>query len=348
LLKRDRSVFWLLLAIVLADVGYAVSYEIAEDKDAYYLPSFLAISVAAGVGFTWVALATRRIAGAVRLTIVVLATVSGPLVALASNLPYSDRSRYSIARDYIDNVLAPITPGGMLLTMDWQVYSPWLYVREIERRRRDVVVIDMQLLRRSWYLDHLGRAYPALLDRTRDEVDAFLDDLQRWERDPEFYARDASLTRRISRRFNDMILAFVSTQRQTADVYVTPDVALNPDAADRELTTALTSAYQLVPQGLVFQLFTDSRFHEPSGATLQTRGLVDGTLRFATDDVVRRKVLPVYVTMLVNRGRYLASHARHEDAIRVYRQALALDPESAISRHSLVESETAVRRRRVD
>jgi hypothetical protein len=31
--------------------------------------------------------------------------------------------------------------------------------------------------------------------------------------------------------------------------------------------------------------------------------------------VTRVKVLRVYVTMLVNRGRYLASHSRHAQAI---------------------------------
>jgi len=39
--KRDRTAFWFLLLIVLADLAYSLSYEIAEDKDAYYLPAFI-------------------------------------------------------------------------------------------------------------------------------------------------------------------------------------------------------------------------------------------------------------------------------------------------------------------
>ena len=51
--KRDRTTFWFLLCVVIADLAYAFSYEIAEDKDAYYLPTFFAIAIAAGFGIRW-------------------------------------------------------------------------------------------------------------------------------------------------------------------------------------------------------------------------------------------------------------------------------------------------------
>src|SRR5262249_50253248 len=36
---RDRSAFWLLILIVVVNVGYNLSYAIEEDQDAYYLPT---------------------------------------------------------------------------------------------------------------------------------------------------------------------------------------------------------------------------------------------------------------------------------------------------------------------
>src|SRR5882757_4671825 len=51
--KRDRTTFWFLLFIVISDLAYALSYEIAEDKDAYYLPTFIAIAIASGFGLRW-------------------------------------------------------------------------------------------------------------------------------------------------------------------------------------------------------------------------------------------------------------------------------------------------------
>ena len=54
LFKRDRTTFWFLALMVGADLAYALGYDIAEDKDAYYLPAFISIVLAAGFGLRWV------------------------------------------------------------------------------------------------------------------------------------------------------------------------------------------------------------------------------------------------------------------------------------------------------
>src|ERR1041385_3958775 len=106
---------------------------------------------------------------------------------------------------------------------------------------------------------------------------------------------------------------------------MTNDV-LSADKTNGYLTQWIPQTYQLVPQGLVFNLATDPSFHDPPDPRLRTRGLADGTLRFADDDVVKLKVLPVYARMLTNQGRYLAAFHRHERAIVAFKEALALDP----------------------
>ncbi|MCI0488691.1 MAG: DUF2723 domain-containing protein [Blastocatellia bacterium] len=351
LFRRDRTAFWVLALVTASDLLYALNYEIAEDKDAYYLPTFFTMALAAGVG----AERLMRVTGKGRLSkkrnlyakllrawaALVLALVV--VLALATNLPYNDRSRYFIAHDYVNNILGTVESRGLLLTLDWQVYSPMLYVLEIENHRRDVVAIDVNHLRRSWYFDYLKRTYPELIERSRDKVDAFLEDLRSWEQNPELYNRDTTLNRRINERFYDMIIDFVTEHIKSAPVYITQDIAVNSSGQDSELTRALSSTYQFVPQGLVFRLASGTEYHEPVGRELVTRGLADGTLRFEDDDVVKQKVLPVYVNMIVHRGRYEAAHNRHREAIEFYKQALALAPDFAFARQSLGISEDSLR-----
>jgi hypothetical protein len=43
--QGDVLVSWLVIA---ADLAYSLGYEIAEDKDAYYLLAFIAFTIAAG------------------------------------------------------------------------------------------------------------------------------------------------------------------------------------------------------------------------------------------------------------------------------------------------------------
>ncbi|HLG16740.1 MAG TPA: DUF2723 domain-containing protein [Blastocatellia bacterium] len=348
LFQRDRVLLLVFGLVIAFNVGFGLHYGIDEDKDAYYLPTFLVLAMAAGFGAQWVVLKVgslelpRRVS---RLAVpAVLLVLVVPAIALASNFGYNDRGRYFIARDYVQNILSTVEPDGMLLTGDWQVYSPMLYLRHVEGVRRDVTAIDITLLRRSWYFDYLKREYPELMESTRDEVDAFLEDLTHWDREPEAYARDAALNERINARFYEMIRAFVSEHLKKRAVCVTYDIGVQLRGQDAELTKSL-STYQLVPQGLVFQLFTGRGFREPAEPALTMRGLADGSIKFEDDSVVRRKVLPVYVDMLVNRGRYLAAHDRHARAIELFKEALALDPNSRNAQLSLAESLSAPRPR---
>jgi Protein of unknown function (DUF2723) len=343
--KRDRTVFWFLLLILLADLAYSLSYEIAEDKDAYYLPAFISIAIAAGLGVRW--LIQLAAAGhssmwrpyAAAATAIVLAAVT----AFATNWPFNNRRHYFIADDYVENLFSTIAPNGLLLTQDWQVASPMLYAQEIEQRRPDVKVVDINLLRRSWYFDYLTHAHPDLMQRAREKIDPYFELLKQWEQDPGAFARNQELTQRISMAFLDMIQSIVRNEIKVAPVYITNDV-LVANQTNGYLTRWIPQSYQLVPQGLVFNLATDQTFHEAPDPHLQMRGLADGTVRYEKDDVINAKVLPAYTRMLTNRGRYLAAFNHHERAIVAFKQALALDPNLPEAQQGLAESTAKLRK----
>jgi tetratricopeptide (TPR) repeat protein len=344
--RRDKAVFWFLALVIAADLAYSLGYDIAEDKDAYYLPALIAMTIAAGFGAEWFInkVISARVPSKASRSVAAALVLLVPIAALAGNWSYDNRSRYFIAQDYVENILSTIEPGGMLLTPDWQVYSPILYFQEIEHRREDAVVIDINQLRRSWYFDYLRRAYPATIEQASDQVEAFLEDLRHWEHDADLYQRDLMLNQRINSRFYEMILAFVTNHIQSAPVYVTLDIAGNRDGPDAELTKSLAGLYQFIPQGLVFEVTTDREFQQPADPQLITRGLVDGTIKFEDDDVVKKKVLPVYVNMLYNRGRYLAAYGRHEQAIEAFKQSLALNSTFTLAQQAVNESLNAIRR----
>jgi len=344
--KHSRTIFWFLALVAVFDAAYAVSYDIAEDKDAYYLPSFVSIAIAAGFGlrwllqgnlFGWLVIKRRQV-----LTLLPLLVV--PAVALAANWPFNNRNHYFIARDYVANIQNTIEPNGLLLTLDWQVVSPMLYVREVEQSRRDLKVVDVQLLRRSWYFDYLRRAYPGLIERSRDEVDAYLSELKQWEHNPDAYTKSAVLTQRIASQFQEMAQSFVTRELEIAPVYVTAELVIGGEEQYRDLTQWLSQQYQAFPRGLVFQLAADRYFHDPGEIHLQTGGLTDGTIRFDKDDVVNIKVLPIYKIMLVNRGRYLAYFNQHERAVDAFKQALAFDPTLKLAREGFDQSLSKLRK----
>lgn len=337
--RNDRTTFWFLFAIIIANLAYCLSYEIAEDKDAYYLPAFIAIAIGAGFGLRWLIrqAAAKSMSSAGCYGIAAIAVLVTSLTAFAGNWPFNNRRHYFIAQDYVENLFNTIEPNGTLLTLDWQVVSPVFYSQEIEQQRRDVKVIDVNLLRRSWYFDYLRRAYPGLVDRSREKIDAFVEILKQWERDPAVFAGNDLLTQRISSEFLEMIQSIVRNESEVAPVYMTNDL-LYSDSLNGELTRWLTQNYQLMPEGLVFNLARDRSFHDLPDLRLQTRGLADGTVHFEENDVVKLKVLPAYTSMLVNRGRYLASVNQPQRAVDAFRRALALNPNLTAAQQGLAES----------
>ena len=133
--KRDRTTFWFLLTIVIADLAYALSYEIAEDKDADYLPAFISIAIAAGVGVRWLirSAVSKSSAGCETIFGSAIAVVLACATAVSSNWPFNNRGNYFIAHDYVENLFKSIEPNGLLLTLDWQVVSPIFYAQTIEQ-----------------------------------------------------------------------------------------------------------------------------------------------------------------------------------------------------------------------
>jgi hypothetical protein len=145
--KRDRTTFWFVLTIVIADLAYALSYEIAEDKDAYYLPTFISIAIVAGLGIRWLiqsavskSLPAVKPSLAAAIAVLVICTI-----ALIANWPFNNRRQYLIAHDYVDNLLKAIAPKGLLLTLDWQVVSPTFYAQEVEQLDQAVAPEDRRI-----------------------------------------------------------------------------------------------------------------------------------------------------------------------------------------------------------
>jgi hypothetical protein len=337
LARRDRSLFVAALLLSVCNVALKLVYGVAEDQDAYLLPLAVWLAFVAGFGAEWILAAGARRDVRALAAAVVLAV---PALSFWENRATCDRSRFFVADDLVADTFESVSPNGLLLTSEWQLFSPLLYYREIEGRRRDVLPIDVSLLRRAWYFDTLRRQAPELMQRADPSVVPFLEDLRAWERDPRLYARDGVLNRRIDERFHAMVLGLVDAHR--GPVYATSDVVLPDFTPDPGLARSLLGRFTLAPRGLVFELRRDAGFRDPGESSFRARGLFDGTLRFEPDDVALTKVRPVYINMIANRGRYLEAFGQNARAERDYLQTLAWDPNQVVAAQGLARIRAGV------
>jgi MFS family permease len=160
-----------LLIIFFLTFLYAINYSI-PDIEAYYIPCLFVLFLFGGIGFAWL-IKKIRIPKHFFLIIIVL-----PLI---SNFRKAGMQGNYLAYDSTINHLKSAPENAIILTNWWDFYSPTMYVQYIEDYRKDVCIIDKELLRRSWYFQHLNKRYPWLVKNSETEIEHYLGFLDQFE-----------------------------------------------------------------------------------------------------------------------------------------------------------------------
>jgi hypothetical protein len=185
--KRDRQTFWYFGALMFTttllliyylnfklgasqDPGSPNEHEV-RDRDYFFLWSFSAWGVWAGIGLAYVwetlaaALGTRdRKEGR---DVITEPTISSwrrtsPALLLAvvpvfSNWSSASRAHHTTTRNVAADLLNSVEPYGVLVTVGDNDTFPLWYAQEVEGIRRDVVVANTSLLNTDWYARQLIR-----------------------------------------------------------------------------------------------------------------------------------------------------------------------------------------------
>jgi tetratricopeptide (TPR) repeat protein len=188
------------------------------------------------------------------------------------------------------------------------MYSPVLYIQNIEGTRKDVVMVDKELLRRSWYFKYLGEQHPWLLEGSSAEARSYLALLD------EFEAGTLKDNDEIQRRFIALINRFIHLGlAEGRPVYLAYNQAM-----DQRDYPGTAPDLARIPCGLLYRLLpADSLVASRAGFEL--RGVFDpGVYK---DDRTRFNLMN-YPRMGFERAMLLARHGRYAEAEDVLRGLL--------------------------
>jgi len=242
LLTRNRKLAAFTLLLFLGCILYSINYDI-HDIDSYFLLAYFTVTIWCSLGIRYIMMSLRD--GRVRFVFSVSTLL---LVGVVAYFNYSrlDESKTFLVEDYTRDMFNSIDRNGIVISYQWDYFvSAAYYFQLVEKERTDIVVVDKELLRRSWYYAQLEARYPWLIDGSRKEVDAFLVELRKFERGLPY---NPNL---IEARFNSVIHSFIGKNHTQRPVYATG-----------EIETQYTSGYQRVPSGLAFRLYNDTLVHQ--------------------------------------------------------------------------------------
>ncbi len=287
---KKPKFFAFLALIAAADVAYAVNYHI-PDIAPYYIPlAGVCAALSAGVEL----LIGRRWFSAVAVAAVAAAMA-------ATNAKGCDRSDDWSAREYAENVLLFPPPGSLLLLGSWDMYSPGIYMQLCEGLRPSLELVDVSLLKRSWYVSELLGRHP----EASAQMEAFVDAVRPFEAGEPYDAM------RLQRAYEAMILAMVGGWRGAVYAYIPPK----------------TVSFRLdgVPEGFLMRVDGGKGYRRLPAALFE----VDATLRRrALWDERQKVVYKSYPRFALARAAYLHALGRLAECEEYLRFALTFEPRS--------------------
>ncbi|HHS50271.1 MAG TPA: DUF2723 domain-containing protein [candidate division Zixibacteria bacterium] len=178
--RRWKAIFWALLAIFIFDVLYSLNYSI-PDIHAYFLPAIFVWLIFATIGVLWLNEKFSRYGTAI---VAVFACVA--LAVIPVRWREHDRSDYYFIEEVAHNILAHAPRDAIIYLNNWDVYAPVRYLHIARGYRPDVVLLDFELMRRSWYLEQKLAEYPAALSSARPLVLDFIAKVLPFEREEDY------------------------------------------------------------------------------------------------------------------------------------------------------------------
>ena len=257
---KARKFFIFNIILLLFSLLYASNYDIV-DIDSYFLLSYVALSFFALFGIVQIfsKLSFKQYKRSITTALIAICI----LIQLIFNYKENDLKDVYTFEDYSKSTLNSAKPNSIILTYLWDyLVASSYYFQLVEKYRPDVIVIDKELLRRSWYYGQINRQHPGVMDGVKTEVNMFEDALKPFERNEPF---DSNLLENLYRK---IMTNLISTNADKKDIYISSELVENEMQKGEFI---LPEGYTVVPDNLLFRVVKGKEYAPTSDPNFRIR-----------------------------------------------------------------------------
>jgi hypothetical protein len=304
--NKTRKFFIFNMILFLSTVFYSINYDI-NDIDAYFLPSYISISFFVFFGIVQLILFFRDKNLKVEYSFIIVLSIL--VIQSIPNYSRVDQSDNYAYEDYTKSLLNSVPQNSIVFSYQWDYFiSASYYYQMVEKFRDDVVIIDKELLRRSWYYNQLDRNHNTLLAGIKPEVNQFLEALKPFERGQNF---NSNLLENL---FRKIMTGLISTKISDHNYFVAPEV-VEGEMSRGEFQ--LPKGYSLVPHLFLFKVVNSDEYVKAP--------LPDFKIRFSNNkDKYSEFLQNIIGGMLVRRALYEIKFGFNERA-KIYTKKIAAE-----------------------
>lgn len=303
--------FFIFNFIVFAfTIIYSINYDI-NDIDSYFLLSYFSLAFFSAFGIIWI---IKKVLS-LRYDVKIFAFILFPLIQLSANYQNVNQSKNYIYEDYTKALLSSLSENSIVFGYQWDFFiSASYYFQFVEEYRKDVAVIDKELLRRSWYFNQIETTYPDILSGIKTEINLFLNALKPFERKESY---DSNLLESLYRR---IMTNLVATNFDKREFHLTPEII---DNEMRRGEFSLPAGYDIVPYLFTFKVVKSNDYVE---APLPDFKMRVGEVR----DKYQAGIVNIVSSMLLNRAIYERMFKKDDRAVIYLKKALEISPDVII------------------
>lgn len=241
---KNRKLFYVFVAVPMTNFLFSALYY-SGNQESWLLMSDLVFAIFAGVGFYFVTsdLPIKSLKILKLLKKYGLVLIGLPLVLLFIWWPVLNRQGWVLTQDYIDNLYRPIKTPAILIGSSDLYDAVSLYVHEMEKgeKAKVIPITDNMFFVLKWYRDNLRLTAPINIPN-----DSYIG-----HNDADEY----------SRYINDLIKA----NYKRFNIYITQPSLRNNflPRADFGPSLIVDPKFQLVPQGMIFEVIAKEATSEP-------------------------------------------------------------------------------------
>lgn len=236
--KRNITLFFFTILLFFGCVFYAFNYGI-HDIEPYFSLAVLALYLFCAVGFAHI---VTRIHARIQSGVSI---VGSAIVCLSLQIfiHYKDvdKSNDTAVRDYTKLMVEKLPKDAVIISSQWDYWcSAFWYKQSCEQMRPDIILIEKELLRRTWYPRHLRRKYPALFEALQKEMDTFERELELFESGGQYSDM------RLQMAWEKMLHSLLLVHYEKRPLYLTHDVLQSEQAMMR--------GFKPIPSGLSYRI----------------------------------------------------------------------------------------------
>mgnify|MGYP002397592136 CR=1 FL=1 len=314
LYKYLRRVFTFTILLFLFCVIYAINYDI-YDIDSYFLLAYITSAIWIACGLLWLASKFKDGMGTTSYALLLI-----PVIPLVLNYDKVDESRNRFVDDYTMNVFNSADSNAIIMSTQWDFWvSSSMYQQFVRNIRPDLVIIDKELMRKSWYFEYLRKHYPEIYERSAPEIEAYLAELLKFEKNTERYtAPKTELDRqdltKIQTTFLALLNSLVDRNYPQRTFYTTVEI-------EQSKGENFGKDYSRVPQGILFRYTKEKGFdnYRYPDFKYEITGRTDYHHAF---------IMNSYYSSFLNRANYLMNNSKFDEAEQLIGKALEIKPGS--------------------